>query len=95
MHCCVKGGKYGNPSKILNVKSKITLKKGKQYKLKPKMKTDNKACLYFRPFRYETDNKKIAVVTKKGVVKAKKKGKCNIYVYAQNGLFKKVVLKVK
>lgn len=35
------------------------------------------------------------VVTKKGVVTAKKSGTCDVYVYVQNGVRKKVKLTVK
>ena len=37
----------------------------------------------------------IASVSSRGVIKAKKKGKCKIYVYAQNGAYKTVTLTVK
>ena len=45
--------------------------------------------------RYETSNKKIATVSKKGVVKGVKKGKCVVYAYAQNGIAKKIKIVVK
>ena len=44
---------------------------------------------------YESSNINIATVSKKGVVKAKKKGKCYIYAYAQNGVFRKIKIIVK
>ena len=43
-------------------------------------------------FAYFTD---VATVTNKGVIKGKKKGTCYIYVYAQNGISKKVKVTVK
>jgi uncharacterized protein YjdB len=45
--------------------------------------------------RYESTNTNIATVSKKGVVKAKAKGTCYIYAYAQNGVFKKIRIRVK
>ena len=45
--------------------------------------------------RYESTNTNIATVSKKGVVKAKAKGTCYIYAYAQNGVFKKISIRVK
>jgi hypothetical protein len=45
--------------------------------------------------RYESTNTRIATVSKKGVVKAKAKGTCYIYAYAQNGVFKKIRIRVK
>ena len=36
----------------------------------------------------------MAVVSKKGIITAKKKGKCSVYVYAQNGVYKKIKIRV-
>ena len=78
-------------------KDKVTIKKGKTFKLGVKVK---KASLKlktknYRKTAYETSNKKIATVTSKGVIKAKKKGTCYVYVYTQNGIFKKIKVTVK
>ena len=48
-----------------------------------------------RVIKYESSNTKIATVTAKGKVKAKKKGKCFIYIYSQSGVFAKVTVNVK
>ena len=45
--------------------------------------------------RFESSNAKIAAVNSKGRITAKKKGKCKIYVYAQNGLCKVIKVVVK
>ena len=37
-----------------------------------------------------SDNVNIAAVSKNGKVTAVKKGTCSIYVYAQNGVYKKI-----
>ena len=37
---------------------------------------------------------KVPVVSKNGVIQAKGKGKCLVYVYAQNGIYKKIKVKV-
>ena len=44
---------------------------------------------------YGTTNPTIATVTKKGVIKGKKKGKCYVYAYVQNGVFAKIKVTVK
>lgn len=41
---------------------------------------------------YETET---GTVTRGGVIKAKKEGTCTIYVYAQNGMYRKVKVTVK
>ena len=45
--------------------------------------------------RYESTNANIASVSKKGVVKAKNKGACYVYAFAQNGICKKIKVVVK
>ena len=94
-HAVTKGGKYGNPTKVTYKKSTVSLKKGKTLTLKPKMKTSKKVKIHIAKFRYESTNTKIATVSKKGKIKAKKKGTCYVYIYAQNGYYKKIKVKVK
>ncbi|MCR5474265.1 MAG: Ig-like domain-containing protein [Lachnospiraceae bacterium] len=75
------------PSKIsvqsvsLN-KTKYTLKKGKTYKLKAKVIPTNATN---RTVTWSSSNKKVATVSKKGVVKAKKPGKATIIVTTKDG----------
>ena len=47
-----------------------------------------------RGLSYESDNTKVAKVTKKGVIKAVGAGECSIYVYAQNGVSAKIAVTV-
>ena len=49
----------------------------------------------YRGIAFESSNPNIASVNGKGEIKAKKKGKCTIYVYAQNGISNKVTVHVK
>ncbi|MCR5203061.1 MAG: Ig-like domain-containing protein [Lachnospiraceae bacterium] len=100
IHIVTKGGKYCNFKKITTgvKKNKITLaKKGKSAKIKGKAYKENKKlkASVHRPVRYESSNKKVATVNNKGKVVAKKKGKCKIYVFAQNGAYKTVKVTVK
>jgi uncharacterized protein YjdB len=44
--------------------------------------------------KYASSNSKIATVSKKGVIKGRKKGKCFIYAYAQNGVCKRIKVTV-
>ena len=48
-----------------------------------------------RKLSYETSNPAVAKVLKNGKIKAVGKGSCNVYVYAQNGVYKKVKVTVK
>ena len=88
------GGKYSNIKKIKVNKTKIKLKKGKKTTLKVTQKYKGKTKIY-RKTSFASSNKMIATVNAKGRITAKKKGKCTIYIYAQNGLFKKVMITVK
>ena len=94
-HCATKGGKYGNPTKLTVKKSKLTIKKDKSKKIKARLKVSKKTKWHIAKYRYESTNSKVATVTKKGKIKAKAKGKCSIYVYAQNGIYKRIKVTVK
>ncbi len=96
-HIATLGGKNGNANKVTVNKNKVTLTKGKKIKLKGKAISASKKIRIkeHRTVRYESDNKKIATVTKKGVIRGKAKGTCHIYVYVQNGFSKKVKVTVK
>lgn len=79
-------------------KKKVTLVLGKG---KKKAKTKIKAVQY-RPkkamkkeVRFVSSNPKIATVSKKGEIKAKRAGKCKIYVYTKDGSNLKKVCAVK
>lgn len=94
-HCVTKGGKYGNPVKLTVKKTKVTIKKGKTKKIKARLKVSKKTKWHISKYRYESSNSKVATVNKKGKIKAKSKGKCRIYVYAQNGIYKRIKVTVK
>ena len=82
------------PVKKLTVKAgKRNLKKGKKMKLKVKAKPGKK--LASTQYCWKSSNKKIATVSAKGVVKAKKKGTVKITVYATDGSGKKKSVKIK
>ncbi len=94
IHVSTKGGSAGNP-KSISVKKSIlkkakALKKGNTLKLKAKIKTGSQKVKKHVAIRYESSNKKIADVSPKGIVRGIAKGTCDIYVYAQNGTFKKI-----
>lgn len=100
-HAATAGGKVGNAKKVTTnaKKNKLTLAKGKTFKLKGKVVAAS-AKLTLKNHRkaevlYESSNKKVTTVTSKGVVKGKKVGTCYIYAYAQNGVFARVKVTVK
>ena len=100
-HVAVKGGKKGNYKKVTVKKAVITkaakLRAGKSLSLKAKaVKASNKIKIRkYRGLKYLSSNKKVATVSSKGVIKAKAKGTCYVYAYAQNGVYKKIKVVVK
>ena len=95
IHAVTDGGKYGNAKSVKVNKTKVSIKKGKSYTIKASEMKKSKKLQKHRSLSYESSNTKIATVSKKGVIKAKAKGSCTIYVYAQNGMYKTVKVTVK
>ncbi len=92
--------KYTNAKAVTVNKTKVKLKKGKTFQIKAKVRKLKKNRKLMPPqhvkqIRYLSTNKKIATVTKGGKIKAKKKGTCYIYVYAHNGISKKIKVIVR
>ena len=111
IHVTTKGGKTGNYKSVtikakVNAKgkaikkakplSKTVLKKGKSLKLIVKMNPATKKLKVKKHvgLRYETTNAKVAKVSG-SKIKAKGKGKCIVYAYTQNGVYKKLKITVK
>ena len=97
MHAATIGGKVGNCRKLKLYKNKVTLKRKKTFKIKAKeMATSKKLKIKkHRKIAFESSNPKVATVTKAGKIKGLRKGSCKIYVYAQNGIYKTVTVRVK
>ena len=99
IHSATLGGKVGNCKKLTTKakKDKVTVKAKKTFKLKPTQKAEKKKLKIknHRKLMYECSDTSIATVNKSGVIKGLKKGKCTVYVYAQNGIFKKISVTVK
>ena len=98
IHVITNGGKATNIKKVTASKSDISIKKGKTQKLKIKStyaKKNTKLLNHTAKYIYSTTNKKVATVSKKGVVKAVGKGTCYIYVRAGSGAYAKVKITVK
>lgn len=94
VYSMTKGGKYGNPLKIRVKKSLVRVKAGKKVRLRVKL-TGKKMGKTGKKVRYVSLNPSVAKVSKKGIVTGRKCGTCTVYCIAQNGLSKKVKIKVK
>ena len=92
--------KYSNAKALTVNKTKVTLKKGKTFKIKTevtKVKEYKKLMpkTHVKTVRYMTSNKKVATVSAAGKITAKAKGKCFVYAYTHNCISKKIAVTVK
>lgn len=92
---------YTNVKSVSVRKNAVTLKVGKTYRIQPSVKGVFSNCAILQKghaamFRYVyiKDGKNISV-SSTGIVKAKKAGKCNVYVLGTNGVRAKVAVTVK
>ena len=97
LHIMTDGGKRGNYKSVKVNKKSVTLaKKGKTFKIKAKaVAKPGKTVKAHRKLAYESSDPAIATVSKSGKIKAVKKGKCNVFVYAADGTFAKIKVIVK
>ena len=95
VHSTTTGGKYGNAKSVKVNKTSVSLAVGKTFSIKAEQVLKDKPIAGHQNIKYESGNSKVTSVTSKGVIKAKKKGTCYIYVYAQNGMYKRIKVTVQ
>lgn len=95
VHVTTAGGKYGNAKSVKVNKTSVNLTTGEKFKVKASMVKKDKTIKQHVEIRYETSNSNVATVNSNGVITAKGKGTCYIYVYAQNGVYKRIKVTVK
>ena len=106
VHVTTKGNKKrANPTRVVVQKKvgkklkalgkKTVLKKGGKLVLRPKAMAGKRQEKGHVLIRYESSNRRVLTVTKKGVVKAKAKGTATIYCFARNGVAKTLKVTVK
>ncbi len=72
--------------------SSLYLKKGEKFRIKYKVKPANASN---RKVAFVTSNKKVATISAKGVIQAKKPGAARITLKAKDGSRKKAVIQIK
>lgn len=98
IHAITSGSsRYANPVKVKVQKAKISVKEGKKKKIKASViLSPNRICQQHTDvIRYVVEDKTIATVNRKGVIKAKSRGKTAVWAVAQNGVSKKITVTVK
>ena len=95
IHIATKGSKNGNAKTVKANRKTVTVKVKKTITIKAKQTAESGTKIsQHRKLAYESSNPKVAIVSGSGKVKGVGKGTCYIYVYAQNGVFAKVKVKV-
>lgn len=87
-----------NIKSIQTNKSAVTLSPQKTFQLKASASKENKKkklLTHDSKFRYYTDDREVASVTKTGKIRAVKQGTCSVYIIANNGVSKKITVTVK
>ncbi len=95
IHVTTKGGKNGNAKSVKVNKNKVILKVGKTWRIKAKEIKESKPLRHHREVSYESSCPQALSVSRKGVLKAKKKGKYAVFAYAQSGVYKKIQIAIK
>lgn len=95
IHVTTTGGKNGNAKSVKVNKKKVSLKTGNDLKLRAWEIKKDKPLRHHREVSFESSDPGVATISRKGRIKAKKKGNCTIYAYAQNGKYRKIKVKVK
>ena len=93
-------GDYTNPKSVKASKTKVSLAKGKTYKLSASVTKvipwkNLTSGLHTQKLRYKTGNKNIATVSANGTIKAVGTGWCRVYVMGANGIWQTVEVTVK
>lgn len=96
------GSRQGNPTGLTVKNSKkaeitsVALAEGNKCKLKVSQSSDKKVkkCAS-SAYRYVSSDPTIATVSASGVIKGKNAGTCDVYVFTQNGINRRIAVKVK
>lgn len=95
LHATTSGGKKGNATSVKASATSLTLKVGQTATVKAREQSSRKVNIH-RRLRFESENETVASVQgTKGVITANQAGTCTIYIYAQNGLYRKIKITVE
>ena len=101
VHAYTSGGNknYTNPKGVTVKEESVSLKSGKTCRIKASVKKLKKGkklmpSSHAPKLRYLSSNKKVATVSSSGMITAKAKGSCKIYVFAVNGASKAIEVTV-
>ena len=95
VHAASKKTKTKYSISVTNINSNTVIKKGTKLKIAYKATKKKKGKVSGTKVKFKSSNKKVATVSKKGVIKAKKKGTVKITVYCKAKPSKKKTIKIR
>lgn len=95
IHVTTNGGKNGNAKSVKVNRKRVSVKKGNTWRIRASEVKESKPLRHHREVSYESSRPQAVSVSRRGVIKAKKKGKYTIFAYAQNGVYRKIRVTVK
>ena len=97
VHVPTTGGKYTEYKNAVASRKKVSLKASKSIRVRTaaNKKVASKTAEKHVVVRYESSNKAVVSVNKKGKITAKKAGTAIVYAYLQDGVFAKIKVTVK
>lgn len=87
--------RYKNVKKIAIKNPKKVMNKNQSYTLKLKVTNSKGAYKAYRQMSYESSNKRVVSISESGKVTARKAGNATLYIYAQNGVYTTLNVRVK
>ena len=95
VHVPTTGGKYGYISSVAVKNQRVVMRIGASYKIKARVETDGGRLVTHKKLRYESTKPNVVSVDEDGTLHALKKGRCGIYIYAPNGTYTAILVKVQ
>lgn len=94
VHIPTTGGQYGYISSVQVKNQRVSMHVGGSYQIKAQVETSGKKLVTHKKLRYESTKPKVVSVDEDGTIHALKKGKCVVYIYAPNGTYTAILVKV-
>jgi hypothetical protein len=97
VHSITESKTYANPTRVTTDTTSLKLEIGESETVTSQvvLPKSKKLKEHTAVIRYESSNKEIASVNKKGKISANSKGTCYVYAYAQNGVYKRIKVTVE
>lgn len=97
IHSITKSNVYANPLKVISDTTSVLMGVGEYNTVSCSvlLPENKKIEQHVSEIRYETTNEAVAKVDKNGKIRAISKGTCYVYAYAQNGVYKRIKVRVQ